>query len=95
MWQSEGFHKSYCACGEYTTSGHVVTNGTFNNPSGYGFCLLCHGRVFMGVMNVPVDELAYTNNGSVILTNGTVVLAEEDIASFMADTLEFSYGEKE
>ena len=57
--------------------------------------MLCHGRVFMGVMNVPVDELAYTNNGSVILTNGTVVLAEEDIASFMADTLEFSYGEKE
>ena len=57
--------------------------------------MLCHGRVFMGVMNVPDDELAYTNNGSVILTNGTVVLAEEDIASFMADTLEFSYGEKE
>ncbi len=95
VWQSEGLHKSYCDCGNYTTSNHVVTQGSFNTPDGYGICLLCRGRVFMGVLLSIPTGLAHTDNGSYILTNGTIVLVEEDIEAYMTDTLEFYYGEKE
>ena len=95
VWQSEGLHKSYCDCGDYTTSNHVVTQGSFNTPDGYGICLLCRGRVFMGVLLSIPAGLAHTDNGSYILTNGTIVLVEEDIDAYMAGTLEFYYGEKE
>lgn len=95
VWQSEVGHKSYCECGEYTTSSHVVTHGSFDTSDGYGICLRCRGRVFMGVLqSVPVGS-AHTDNGSYILTNGTIVLVDEDIDAYMAGTLEFYYGEKE
>ncbi len=74
---------------------HVVTQGSFNTPDGYGICLLCRGRVFMGVLLSIPTGLAHTDNGSYILTNGTIVLVEEDIEAYMTDTLEFYYGEKE
>lgn len=94
-WMSDTLHKRNCRyCDDCTTSSHVVTQGS-NTTDGYGICLLCRGRVFMGVLLSIPDGLAHTDNGSYILTNGIIVLVEEDVEAYMAGTLEFYYGEKE
>ena len=94
-WQSVGLHKAYCDCDSYKTESHVVAQGGFVGPDGYGICMLCRGRVFMGnLLSVP-EGLAHTDNGSYILPNGTIILVEEDVEAYLAGTLEFYYGEKE
>ena len=95
VWLSEVLHKSCCECGEYNTSNHVVTQGSFTTPDGYAICLLCRGRVLVGVLQSVPNRSAHTDNGSFILTNGTIVLVEADIDAYIAGTLEFYYGEKE
>ena len=95
VWLSEVLHKSCCECGEYNTSNHVVTQGSFTTPDGYAICLLCRGRVLVGVLQSVPNRSAHTDNGSFILTNGTIVLVESDIDAYIAGTLEFYYGEKE
>ena len=95
VWQSEGLHKAYCECDDYAMKNHVVKQGSFNTPDGYAICLLCRGRVFMGVLLSIPSELLHTDNGSFILTNGTIVLVDADIEAYIAGTLEFYYGEKE
>ena len=94
VWQSEGLHKAYCSCGAYTTQNHVVMQNSIGTD-GYGICRFCRGRVFIGVALSLPRGLAHTDNGSFILTNGTIVLVDEDINAYMAGTLEFYYGEKE
>ena len=95
-WVSDTRHERTCRdCGEVSTAAHVVAHGAFPTPEGYAICLQCHGNVFMGVLQSIPAGLAHTDNGSYILTNGTIVLVEEDVEAYMAGTLEFYYGEKE
>lgn len=95
-WVSDTRHERTCRdCGEVSTAAHVVAHGALPTPEGYAICLQCRGNVFMGVLQSIPAGLAHTDNGSYILTNGTIVLVEEDIDAYMAGTLEFYYGEKE
>lgn len=95
-WQSDLRHKCYCECGEYSTGAHVVPEGAFSDTVEYAICLLCRGRVSMGVLNsVSINELPHTLNGSYILSNGTIVLVDEDIDAYMNGTLVFRSGEIE
>ena len=95
VWQSYLQHKCYCECGRYSTASHVVLQGDFPAPGDYAICLRCRGQASMGTLQSIPAHLPHTDNGSYILTNGTIVLAEEDIEAYMAGTLEFHYGEKE
>ena len=95
-WLSETQHQRTCNCGESSTAAHVVTQGSFSTGDGYGICLQCRGRVFMGVLySFSIDELHHSANGSYILPNGIVVLVEEDIEAYMNGTLVFYTGEVE
>ena len=94
VWQSEGLHRAYCECGEFIRSSHTVRAGSFTGD-GYGICLLCRGRVFMGTLNSIIANLPHTDNGSYILPNGVTVLVEVDINAYLAGTLEFYIGEKQ
>ena len=95
IWQTEGLHMAYCGCGEYSMKSHVVLPGAFPKPDGYAICMLCRGRVFIGQLNSITSGLAHTDNGSFILTNGIIVLVDEDVQAYFSGTLEFYYGEKE
>ena len=96
VWQTEGRHKCYCECGEFITASHVVLKDSFSTPDGYGICIQCRGRVFMGVLlSNGVDELPHTENGSYLLPNGTVVLAEADLDAYLKGELIFYSGETE
>ena len=95
-WVTDTYHERTCLdCGKASSAAHVVAHGAFSTPDGYGICLQCRGKVFMGLLQSVPDGLAHTDNGSYILTNGTIVLVDEDIEAYMAGTLEFYYGEKE
>ena len=95
-WVTDTHHERTCrTCGAVSQAAHVVGHGSFSSPDGYGICLQCRGKVFMGLLQSVPDGLAHTDNGSYILTNGTIVLVDEDIEAYMAGTLEFYYGEKE
>lgn len=96
VWQTDGRHKCYCECGEFITASHVVLKDSFSTPDGYGICIQCRGRVFMGVLlSNGVDELPHTENGSYLLPNGTVVLAEADLDAYLKGELIFYSGETE
>ena len=95
-WLTDGQHKAFCECGVETITAHVVAQGAFITPDGYGICMLCRGRVFMGtLLSIPANGLPYTANGSYILANGTIVLVEEDIEAYMDGSLVFCSGETE
>ena len=94
IWQSEGLHRAYCECGEFIRSSHTVRAGSFTGD-GYGICLLCRGRVFMGTLNSITVNLPHTDNGSFILPSGITVLVDADMEAYYEGTLEFYVGEKE
>ncbi len=95
-WLSDTQHRKTCDCGETSTAAHVVPQGSFSSPDGYAICLQCRGKAFVGVYySLSINDLYHSVNGSYILPNGIIVLVEEDIAAYMAGTLEFYYGEKE
>ena len=95
-WLSETQHQRTCGCGESSTAAHVVTHGSFSTGDGYGICLQCRGRVFMGVLySLSTNNLDHSANGSYILPNGIVVLVEEDVEAYMNSTLVFYTGEIE
>ena len=64
--------------------------GAFTGGAMYATCLLCGGRV----SNAPqiilsVNQFPHTDNGSFILPNGIIVLADEDIEAYLNGELEF------
>lgn len=87
-WNTDVNHKSYCLCGDYNVSGHVVAAGTENKK--IKICLLCKGPATLGGSSIlSLNELYHTDNGSYILHNGVTVLVDEDIEAFMAGLLKF------
>lgn len=91
---TDGLHKAYCECGEYQLKNHILAPGSLISPDGYGRCMLCRGRAFMGVVWGMPSRMPHTENGSYILPNGVIVLVDEDIESYFNGTLEF-YSDEE
>ena len=78
-------HKSYCICGHSIKEGHVVT--TFN-PN---YCIKCKGTI-AAITPGPLSNVYKTHtsiNGSYILSNGLIVLVEDDIVTYFNGTLHF------
>ncbi len=95
-WISETRHQRSCGCGETSNMPHVIKGDSSSNLGGYAICLLCRGRVSVGVIyGNSINELPHTQNGSYILPNGVVVLVDEDIEAYMDGSLVFSTGETE
>ncbi len=97
VWQTDMAHRSYCICGSYTTSAHVVAQDSLSGTEQYAICLLCRGQAYIGMVTGPTagNGLPHTQNGSYILPNGVIVLVNEDIAAYMAGELVFYSGETE
>ncbi|MBP5550684.1 MAG: S8 family serine peptidase [Bacilli bacterium] len=90
VWKNLTEHKSYCACGEYTTSFHIVSPGAFQSGLLTAPCLLCNGPAsFGGIIHDGIGGFPYTLNGSFILPNGVIVLVDEDFEAYMDGTLVF------
>lgn len=81
-WMNTTSHRAYCSCGDVVVQGHVV-------KSGQTICLLCKGKAEIGFIGPMNKVLKKTANGSVILSNGIIVLVEDDLEEFYNNTLIF------
>lgn len=85
-------HWGICACGKKLAGAHVVGPDAFQNGEQYAICLLCHGLAKAGnaqIMRLNNLIINVTPNGSFMLPNGVIVLAEEDILACLNGTLTF------
>ena len=90
VWKNLTEHKSYCACGEYTTSFHIVSPDAFQSGLLTAPCLLCNGPAsFGGLIHDGIGNYPYTLNGSFVLPNGIIVLEEADMEAYLNGTLIF------
>lgn len=92
LWKSYTHHFSCCRCGAKTENGHAVSSNAFAGGKRYANCLFCGGLAERGFVQIDAlsAEVQYvTNNGSFILPNGVIVLADEDIETYLHGNLEF------
>ena len=64
-----------------------MSSADFN--SGKPTCLLCGGRATIGFIQIQSMIVKVSDNGSVILSNGLIVLVPNDIADFIKGSLVF------
>lgn len=89
---SKTHHIEACACGEKgtTISPHVVKLGS--EVGNYANCMYCGQFINLDdtIVSTPASNAGkVTPNGSYILPNGIIVLAEEDIEAYENGTLIF------
>ncbi len=93
VWTSLTNHKSYCNCGSYINSPHVVSSSAYLSGLPSVPCLLCHGLASVSqIIHQSIEDYPYTPNGSFILPNGVIVLVDEDIEAYLNGTLVFVNG---
>lgn len=93
-WLSYTAHSAICICGEYHTSAHTVSSDSVTGIDQYATCLLCGGQASVGYVTLDaVSDLPHSANGSYVLSNGVIVLVDEDIEAYMDGTLTFSTGD--
>ncbi|MCM1289510.1 MAG: hypothetical protein NC132_02525 [Corallococcus sp.] len=90
-WKNLQKHYSYCACGDYKEQGHVIKKNDFSalaiSPIKYEKCLYCGGNAETGfVLSLSTK---YSENGSFVLPNGVLVLADKDIQTYFEGFLNF------
>lgn len=91
IWFSYTQHRAICECGSGHMSAHAISSESLNPGSQYAYCLLCGGLASIGITPLSTNELPNTPNGSYILPNGVVVLAEDDYEAYFNDALVFNY----
>ena len=75
-------HKSYCDCGGFILEPHVVRKADTTR------CIVCNGLAGAGSMVIMSQKPVYqTENGSYIMQNGIIVLADEDIEAYFNGSL--------
>ena len=90
-------HKSTCTCGKIVYERHSITEADYTDGDNIAICIQCRRIVNLndGMFPVlPLSRTKYSINGSYILPNGIVVLVDEDIQSYLNNTLIF-YEEEE
>ncbi len=93
-YRDNKFHILTCICGstQGTLESHTVRKEDILMP--FAFCMDCHGRLDLrtdigqGILSFTPKNM--TKNGSYYLSNGILVLAEEDIEGYLNGTLIFS-----
>jgi|GEM_PF-1402993 len=95
-WLSLRQHQSSCSCGDIRIRPHIVSGDW--NGIGYATCLDCGGpaelgMVMFGVLPRTIESLSsiyiqeYFGNGSLILSNGVIVLSDIDLEAYYRGTL--------
>ena len=93
-WLNYNQHRSFCVCGSNRLEVHAVAAKSLGDDLEYLTCILCGGPANAGI--VPWDKgIQITNNGSFISPNGILVLADEDIESFLSGEIAFEYDDIE
>lgn len=86
------WHTVTCSCGETSTQPHVINVREDNGR--YANCIQCGHLVDLGtdivIGMMSLNDLSRSENGSYILSDGTVVLVEVDIEAYLNGTLVFS-----
>lgn len=91
-WHNYKQHRSYCDCGANKLIGHAVSSSDPGMP--YKTCLHCGGPAEVGFVqtgrltpigltNFEITIEEYFGNGSYILSNGVLVLADADLESYL------------
>lgn len=89
---SDSQHKSTCFCGYVKYESHSISQEDYNDGNNFAFCIQCGKRVIINneIIPSPLNSITkYSINGSFILPNGIVVLVDEDIESYLNNTLIF------
>lgn len=92
-WVNYTSHRAKCRYDLTSTQGHVVSSDAFNNGQKYARCMLCGGlaeRGFIEWTSIMSQISQVTLNGSFVLPNGVVVLANEDTEAYLNGTLVFN-----
>ena len=77
-------HKKVCTCGSYILEYHVVKSTNLTK------CIICNGIADSNsTVILSQRPRLYTLNGSFVLSNGIIILVEEDITSYFDGTLQF------
>lgn len=85
LWNNNRMHKKLCCCNTFQTEGHAVIQGTNK-------CILCNGLAEIGFssgIGIMNEITLRSKNGSYILSNGVIVLVNEDVNSYLQGTLLF------
>lgn len=91
IYYNNSSHRKSCFCGFYISEGHSVRQADIVNNR-YARCLGCRAQLDLSVDNANIIMSNITQvsiNGSYILSNGIVVLVDEDIQAYMDGTLVF------
>ena len=88
-------HRSFCECGQSKLSGHVVSSSDNGWP--YKTCIQCGGPANIGFVIEGFSSFAFASNslsiekyfgqGSYVLSNGVIVLSEQDTESYLSGLL--------
>ena len=89
QWLNLTTHTMLCECGDLIERNHVVSSDAYNSGASIAPCLLCGGNATIGFIEIQNNILKISENGSFILSNGLVVLVDEDIEAYMNGTLIF------
>ena len=100
LYYSPTKHKSLCACGNYQLESHVVSSGSTITRNGhlYAPCIGCNRLIDLGSTGALINSLTgllVSDNGSYILENEIIVLADDDLESYFDGSLKFHYMEGE
>lgn len=93
-WLNYNQHRAYCTCGNSHTELHVVSAKSLGDGLEYVTCILCGGPANAGI--VPgMKGIQVTESGSFISPNGTLVLVDEDIDSYLSGEIVFEHEDVE
>ena len=93
-WLNYNQHRATCACGNSHTELHVVSAKSLGDDLEYVTCILCGGPSNAGI--VPgMKGIQVTESGSFISLNGTLVLVDEDIDSYLSGEIVFEHEDVE
>lgn len=91
-WMNYTQHRTRCSCGINATHQHVVSGEPLPIGEIYATCLLCNGQASLGFLRNNKNRMAdflVTQNGSITLPNGVIVLDEDDIKDYFSENLVF------
>lgn len=84
-------HKAYCTCGNFVLRHHAVSSsatGRYKPCVDCGYLVDTYSDIVI-VGPLGTNDLLMTNNGSYILSNGIIVLVDEDIDGYLTGSLIF------
>ena len=96
LYKTNSYHMTTCICGIRKTDPHFVRSSDAVGKR-YVTCLGCNREIDLNNNIVDVLPTSITQvsiNGSYILPNGIVVLADEDIEAYLNGTLQFYDADK-